>query len=224
MICEICNDGKDYKNLGAHKMMKHDGGVAAPSVGSQSAPAIPDDQNDSPKEESLISVIKGLAQVVARMDERLKTLEVKAGGKDDSFKKGALAADVVRASATRKNVDEKMVKIVDETLGEDFGVEVIPRKDQPGFSFTLIVPPRLSDKGISSRPIVGEDGKYKMDPVTNLAIEEDYQPEDRRTRTIGGYQSYEAIKDHCEKVRSYIVSYYQKLNRPIPEFRLKSYA
>ena len=108
-----------------------------------------------------------------------------------------------------------------KVLGEDFGIEVTPREGQPGLNFTLLVPRRLSNVEENERPVVGEDGEYIIDSKTKLPKQERYWPGDQRTRAIAAHQSYDSIKEHCEKVRAYLVTYYQKLNRPVPEFKLK---
>ncbi len=220
-ICEICNDGKEYKNLGVHKKLRHD----------QSSPTSVSSDNVIPpvtaKETGNVEQMFGsILNVLGKMQDRISNLEIKGGGRDDSFKKGRLVEDVVKVEGSRSGVDERIVKIVDEVLGEDFGIEVVPRDGQPGLNFTILVPQRLSEIPISTRPVrnpESRNGEYLMNPDTKQVVTEEYWPGDRRTRAISSVQSYEAIRDYCEKVRSYIVTYYQKLSRPIPEFKLKSY-
>ena len=212
--CDICNDGKDYTNLGVHKMHCERKGLAklTPVVGNSIPTSLPSE---------LTQVLSGMVSTLQKINERLTTLEVKTGSPDNSFKQGIQGKDVQEADVTRIGVDDKIVKIVDEVLGQDFGIEVTPREGQPGLNFTLLVPRRLSNIEESTRPIKGEDGEYIIDPKTKMAKQETYWPGDQRTRAIAAHQSYDSIKEHCEKVRSYLVMYYQKLNRPIPEFKLK---
>lgn len=217
--CEICNDGKEYVNLDLHKKRKHVSGEYPTTTENNSQGSNPEEPKTEPNTNELLIQLMGM---VKGIDKRVSDVEAKTTGKENAFKKGIKQEDIINAEITRKNVDEKIVKIVDETLGEDFGVDIETRQDQPGFLFTLIVPQRLSDAKISSRPRIGDDGKYLLDD-NKLAITEEYYPEDRRSRAIASYQSYDAIRNHCEKVRAYIVSHYQRLNQPIPEFRLKQY-
>lgn len=200
--CEIC--GGEFKNLGVHMKAKHE--TPGPAV-----PTIPDD--------GVKEAIVNLTKVLGSVDERLSKLEEK---KEDAFRKGVTAEDVQSAKLTRSSIDPKISKIVDETLGEDFGVEIEPRKGQPGFLFTIIVPQRLSDVKVSSRPVVdAETGDYKKYP-SGVVIEEEFWPQDRRSRMIGSHQSYDSIREHAVKVRAYIVAYFQKMSQPIPEFKLRA--
>ena len=211
--CEICNDGKEYRNLSTHMKMKH--------LEDKDLPKDPELDPDPVPEKGIEQMFGKIMGALEGINSRVTQLEVKAGGKDNSFKKGVKEEDIESADVTRKGVDERISSIVDEILGEDFGIKIEPRQDQPGFLFTVLVPKRLSDIQVSTRPVKGPDGRYMKDEFGNN-IEEEYWPGDERSRAISSYQSFDAIKDQCEKVRSYIVSYYQKLSRPIPEFKLRS--
>lgn len=220
--CEICKDGKEYSNLGVHMSLKHK--EPAQEVQPSGSTVAPLEVNKTEElVSSVLGVVSTLADTVKRIGDKVDALEIKAGGRDDSFKKNALQSDISKAELSRKGADERISKIVNETLGEDFGIEIEPRVDQPGFLFTLIVPRRLSDVSESTRPIKSEDGKYVMNTNTGQPEEEKYWPEDRRSRAISSNQSYDSIKDYCEKVRAYIVGYYTKLQKPVPEFKIKSY-
>lgn len=163
-----------------------------------------------------------LSQIMGALEginTRLSALERKDKG--DGFKDEAKSEDIAKAAITREGVDAKIVSIVDETLGTDFGVDVSEFGDRPGFLFTVVVPERLSDNVQDSRPVRDpETGKYKTDANGNVLFE-NYIPEDRRSCAIGSTQSYEAIRKHCDRVRSYIVAYYQKMQKPLPEFKVK---
>ena len=180
-----------------------------------------------PKEKEDIGIVlKDLSETLTSVNSQLKDLDkrlnkIETGGKND-YKLEVKQEDVAKAKEANKDLDPRIVKIVEETLGEDFRVKIESYKDKPGMLFSVIVPQRLSDLPKSSRPVLGENGLTQKDKF-NVDITEEYYPEDKRSRAISGTQSYEAIKDHCEKVRAYIVSYYQKMSKPIPEFRLKSY-
>lgn len=226
--CEIC--GKEYSNIKVHTRMAHEGG--AEKIGMNTSPnnSVPPEtvekepktqrKNDSLEE--VLGSIGKMAGILENLDSRLSKME--NAGKGNEFKANPNPEDVEAGKATRSNVDPRIVNIVDEILGEDFGIEIVPNKDNPGFLFTIIVPERLSDLQKSSRPIVDElTGKYVRDE-SGIPKEEEYQPEDRRSRAIASHQSFDAIREHAERVRAYIVSYFQKMSRPVPEFRLKQNA
>ena len=52
-------------------------------------------------------------------------------------------------------------------------------------------------------------------------IEEEYQPEDVRSRAIGSAASFDAIREHCLNVQANIVRRYEVLKKPLPAFRTK---
>lgn len=171
------------------------------------------------KDEEMLDILKGLANMVSNIDKRVKRIET--GGVDD-FKAGVKTEDVDAARNGRSTVDPKVTKIVDELLGEDFGVEMAGYNDRPGFLFTVIVPRRLSDNIQGTRPVFDPSapGKYLKDPEGNVILE-DYYPEDRRSRSLSNVENYDALREHCERVRSYIVSSFQKQSKPLPEFKVK---
>lgn len=169
--------------------------------------------------EKLLEMMGTVVSKVGALEDRLKKVEGPSG---NEFKNNAKKADIDAATAKKEGIDEKVVKIVEETLGIDFGIDLQTFADRPGFLFTVTVPTRLSDMQPSTRPVVDEvTGKYKVQPDGKTPVLEDYIPEDRRSRSIGSAQSYDAIRDHCNKVRSYLVSYYTKMSKPLPEFRIK---
>jgi len=180
---------------------------------------------EEPKEEKQSDMQKLMAMMgtvvtkVSTLEDRLKKVE---GPDGNAFKSDAKDKDIETASASKVDIDERLVKIVEEVLGVDFGIQLDTFPDRPGFLFTVIVPERLSDVALSTRPVIDpETGKYKVQVDGITPILEDYKPQDRRSRAIGSTQSYDAIRDHCTKVRSYLVSYYQKMSKPLPEFRIK---
>lgn len=179
----------------------------------------PEESNDE-----LMSILKGIAhgqevlqEEIQGIKTRVKDLET---GGTEKFKREARAEDIELAAETRDGIDPKISRIVDEILGSDFGVRITPHDDKPGFLFTILVPERLSPVERAFRPVLGEDGKYKKDPEGNTVTEE-YFPEDRRSRQISSTASYDVIREHCNRVRANIVGYYQKAQKPIPEFHLK---
>jgi len=216
-ICSIC--GKEYKNMGVHVKMAHEDKEKL-SVNNVPVPVaqMPMEKSFSGTE-GLTGMIKMLSDSLLKINERLDRIEER--GKGNEFKKGIKEEDTESAKSSRENVDPRIINIVNEILGEDFGVEIEPNKDRPGFLFTIIVPPRLSDAPMKTRPIIGEDGKYIKDE-NGLNKEEEYFPIDRRSRLIASHQSFDSIREHAERVRSYVVSYFQKMSKPIPEFKLKS--
>lgn len=163
--------------------------------------------------------IDNLTTGFTKLEKRVKDIET--GGKD-KFKEAAKQEDIEGAAATRAGVDPKINAMVDELLGEDFGVLIEAFPDRPGFLFTLIVPHRLSDNVVDKRPVIDPENPrlYKKDTLGNV-IFEDYIPEDRRSRAISSTASYDSIRQHCERVRAYIVAYYQKLQKPLPEFKVR---
>lgn len=171
------------------------------------------------KEDEMLEILKGVADMVGALDKRVKRIET--GGVDD-FKAGVKSEDVDAAKSGRSGVDPKITKIVDELLGEDFGVEMAGYNDRPGFLFTVIVPRRLSDNVQGTRPIFdpAAPGKYMKDAEGNVILQ-DYYPEDRRSRSISNVENYDALREHCERVRSYIVSSFQKQSKPLPEFKVR---
>lgn len=166
----------------------------------------------------LLDVLNSISTQLNRMEQRVTRIET---GGVNAFMEEARPEDIQAAQEGRVGIDSKIIKIVDEILGSDFGIEISDNVDHPGFLFTLIVPQRLSSMPISQRPVrAGGPGEYKRDEFGNIVVE-DYYPEDRRSRQIGSTQSYDVIRDHCNKVRGNIVGFYQKMKRPIPEFKLK---
>lgn len=166
----------------------------------------------------LLVVLGKISAQLSGMEARITRIET--GGVND-FMGDARPEDVQAAQEGRIGIDPKITKVVDEILGSDFGVEISDNVDHPGFLFTLIVPQRLSGMPISQRPVYQEGSReYKRNEYNEIVMEE-YYPEDRRSRQIGSTQSYDAIRDHCNKVRGNIVGFYQKMKKPIPEFKLK---
>lgn len=183
----------------------------------------------SPEKESepeLMDVLKSVLSTMTDLSKRVTDME---NGGANKFKDAPVAKEVADAKAlrTRGNLDPKISQIVDEMLGEDFGAEVVGLGDRPGYVFSLLVPPRLSDTVRDKRPVkeIDENGNYTGSYVKDKqgnVVYEDYMPEDRRSRTLSSADSYDAIRSHCEKVRGYIVQYFTKMSRPIPEFKVKS--
>jgi len=162
-------------------------------------------------------VLNQIMKTLTGINDRLVKLE---GGDTNGYKLEAKSEDIEKASKNKKDIDPKIVGIVEELLGVDFGIDVKTFDDKPGLEFTIIVPSRLSDNVQDSRPKKGIDGTYEKDAYGNVVFE-NYIPEDRRSRVIGSLQSYDAIREHCTRIRSYIVGYYTKLKKPLPEFKVK---
>lgn len=158
----------------------------------------------------------GLSERLEQIDDRLNTIET--GGRD-AFKKEATKEDIERGQSKRRNVDSQTSKIVDEMLGQDFGAEVTELGNRPGYRFTIVVPQRLSEIEPQERPVLDENGKYKTDE-NGATIMEKYYPEDRRSRILTTMNSYDAIRQHCERVRGNIVVTFQKAEKPLPEFKV----
>lgn len=182
-------------------------------------------------EDDLMSLLKGISTGMENLTKEVSSIKSRVDGIEtnhrDDFKKQAKPEDIANASGTRVGVDPKVNSMVDEMLGADFGVQVRPLGDQPGFRLTLIVPPRLSDNVRDRRPVrefmedgVTLTGKYVRDKAGDVVFE-DYVPEDRRSRVLASSDSYDTVRQHCERVRAHIVGYFQKVNKPLPEFRVK---
>ena len=183
---------------------------------------LPEETTKSEKISDMDKLMGMMGTMIGKVDDINLRLQKVEGPNGNEFKNNAKSFDIESASILKTDLDPRVVKIVEETLGIDFGVELQTFDDRPGFLFTVIVPTRLSDTSTSTRPIIDSDtGKYKVQEDGKTPVLEDYTPQDRRSRSIGSAQSYDAIRDHCIKVRSYIVSYYTKLSKPIPEFKIK---
>lgn len=199
------------------KETKVESGGMTVKVAKEEAPVAP--QNE------LMDILKGLAGSMGDISDRLGGLEKKVkvmeSGDKGAFKEGAKEADIASVSEGRSKIDPKVVAIVNEILGSDFGIELKGREDTPGWMFTLVVPDRLSDNVSEKRPILDPEkpGEYKKNVFGDVEYE-DYRPEDRRTRAISDADSYTAIKEHCERVRNYIVAYYQTSKKPLPAFKV----
>lgn len=167
----------------------------------------------------LMEAVSGLVANVKSINDEMSRM--KEGGKND-FKNDMKQEDVDEAAKMKANLNPKVVQIVEEILGVDFGIEVIPNPDSPGFQLTVLVPKRLSPIEGSTRPVINpETGVYKKDPKTDLPIEESYWPGDRRSRAVGSTDSFDLIREHCNKVRAHIITYYEKARKPLPEFKIR---
>lgn len=179
------------------------------------------------EQSDVMDMLRGISEGMQSMrgdinavSNRLSKIEK---GDADDFKIAAKSEDVAAANEMRRKVDPRICTIVDELLGEDFGIAVDGFPDRPGYLFTLIVPNRLSDNVRDKRPKLdpkGGPGAYVKDSMGEVVLE-DYIPEDRRSRSIGSAENFDAIRKHCELVRSYIVSSFQKMSKPLPEFKVK---
>lgn len=191
-------------------------------------------KNESP-EDILAALSEGMTQLLGGMEAlgaRVSGLEtatkdnaeeikrVKTGDRD-AFKREAKQEDIEHVAENRKGIDPRICTIVDETLGTDFGAEIAPLgEDQIGYMFTLIVPDRLNDNVVEQRPVLEAPGVYKKDALGNVLME-NYKRPDRRSRKLATADGYTAIREHCEKVRAYIIAYYAALKKPQPELKVK---
>ena len=156
-------------------------------------------------------------QRMTKIDTELMAMKT---GQDDRFKLDVTEEDIEKAKEGREEINPKVVKIVDEMLGEDFMIEMEPRTEGPGFTFTLIVPVRLSLLKKETKPVKKVDGSYELDKNENPILEE-YFPEDRRSKALSTMDSFDVVKKHCEMIRAHIVATYQKANIPLPEFKIR---
>ena len=245
--CDIC--GKMFKKLAVHKRMAHpetlnagpvNAGVATTHIKEASPEEIraqglpetgirPATVNEAAQVDPMYALLSGLKEslelvVKGQQDlsKRVKTIET--GGKY-AFKDDAKEEDIEKGRQDRESVsDPRIAVIIDELLGEDFGIKLEKFGDKPGYMFSVIVPPRLSPRGIAQRPIRKEDPKhsrdYKKDEKGNVVME-DYYPEDLRSRAMTSVDSYDVVRRHCQKVQANIIAWHQKLQKPIPEFKVK---
>ena len=182
-----------------------------------------DDQNEILR--AIATGITTLGDKFVALDQRLETIEgrvnrIETKGRDD-FKNGAKKEDIEAAAEHRKGVDPKIVHIVDEILGTDFGVQMGPLGDnQIGYLFTLLVPDRMNDNPIEKRPLKDQDGNFQKDALGGVKFE-NWQRPDRRSKVLSSAEGYGAIREHCEKVRAYMVSYYAARNQPMPQLNVK---
>ncbi len=186
-------------------------------------------------EDILAALSQGMTQLLGGMEDlstRVSGLEtatkknaadiesVKTGDRD-AFKRDAKTEDIEHAAENRKGIDPRICAIVDETVGTDFGIEIAPLgEDQIGYMFTLIVPDRLNDNAVEQRPLLEGPGVYKKDAFGNVLME-NYKRPDRRSRKLATADGYTAIREHCEKVRAYIIAYYAAQKKPQPELKVK---
>lgn len=167
----------------------------------------------------LENLVTGLVKVVGDLSDRMEQLET--GGAND-FQKESNSEDIETANEMRKDVDPRICKVVDEILGADFGIKVKPSESGVGFLFTVIVPERLSDRPLQQRPILNaKTGKYKVN-MDGSKVYETYKPADERSRMLSTADSFGSVREHCIKVQSNIVAYYQKMKKPLPAFNTKN--
>ena len=172
----------------------------------------------------LLGAVQDLSTRVGSIDDATKknAEDIKAikTGDKDAFKRDAKTEDIERVAENRKGVDQRVTRIVDEILGTDFGVEVAPLgEDQLGYMLTIIVPDRLNDNTVEMRPVMESAGIYKKDAQGQVVMEEFRRP-DRRSRKLATTDNFSAVREHCEKVRAYMHSYYAARQKPMPELKV----
>lgn len=169
--------------------------------------------------DKILAAISGLANQVESVTKRVSRIE--DGGKNE-FKADVKQEDVESAAKLKADMDPKIVKIVEDTLGIDFGIQIGGFGDKPGLQLDIIVPKRLSGIPERNRPVKDPaTGEYMIDGKTGRVVEETYWPGDKRSIALGSTGSYDMIQAHCNRIRAFIVSEYQKTSRPLPEFRIK---
>jgi len=166
-------------------------------------------------------LLEKIELLVKKVDEQDKKIERLTTGKDERFKSEAKLEDIKSAEVGREGVDERIVKIVDDILGKDFGIE-FGKAEGLGMKLTIIIPERLSLIANTERPIKDEQGKYKRDANERI-MNEVYKPQDRRSRSMATGSDFGVIRKHCEMVLANIISTYNKLHKPLPEFKITRY-
>ena len=169
---------------------------------------------------SLSGMMSELVTGMTAMARRVERMET--GGANE-FRYHANPADIAKAATGRVGIDERIIKLVDTILGEDFGIELNRIDDNSlGLMFTVNVPQRLSDIKEDLRPLKDSNTGETLKDEKGRDRAEKYWPGDRRSRAVPTGSSFDLIREHCERVRAYIVATYQKTNRPTPEFRIKN--
>ena len=198
--------------------LQENAGAAPGVVASSVVPVAEIPEKAMSDTDKIMQAIGGLVKNVDDIAKRVNRLEV--GGKDD-FKMDMKTEDVAEAARTKSSLDPKIVKIVEDTLGIDFGIEIKGNSDRPGFELSILVPRRLSSVPTAFRPIRDEvTGNYRMGADKRI-IEEEYWPGDKRSMQLGSTASYDVVQDRCNRIRAFILSWYQKNNKPQPEFKIK---
>lgn len=171
---------------------------------------------DNPQNE-----IKDILSILGAMDKKFSILENKVNTimmpSSDRFKTEIRNEDVDKAKVGREKIPAEIVKIVDEVLGQDFGIEVNNDPSRPGVAVTIIVPERLSDNPLMERPIKMSDGGYAQDGNGKVRYES-YKEPDKRTVMMSSLTSWDALNKHCQRVKTNIVTTYQKMSKPLPQF------
>lgn len=178
--------------------------------------------------EKLILAIETVGAKLDNLSERQSTTELKIADmespSEDAFKQEANKKDIDKAQEGRlliltegkeEPLDMKISSTVDALLGKDFGARVEMISGRDGYTFTVVIPPRVSLLGKSSRPIANKDGSYKRDGDGNIETEP-YQVPDERSVPLPTLQSYEVVQAHCEQIRTNIVVTHNKLKKPLP--------
>lgn len=164
----------------------------------------------------VLKAIGDLTAIVTDVVSRISKIE---DGGANEFKEGA-TDEAIKNTHRGENVDARIIEIVDKSLGQDFGIKVEGLKDSPALLFTIIVPQRLSGLEKAQRPIKTEKGDYATTEDGSKMME-DYHPVDERSRILSTSDSFDKVREHCDKVKANIVSYYQKMKQPIPAFDVK---
>lgn len=176
------------------------------------------------EEPTMVELVKGMVSAVTALNTRVEGLskdmhDIKTGGRD-KFKQEIKDEDVAIAAENRKGVDARICQIVDETLGTDFGIEMFPLGDRPGFFLNIIVPHRLNDNVVDMRPVIDKNTGGYAHKQDGSVMMEAYKLPDKRGRVLSTADSFDTIRQHCEKVRAYMTAYYQRQNRPMPDLKV----
>lgn len=185
--CEIC--GAEKKNLGVH-MIKHR--TKSATVPEGSLP--PDDENhtDGHSVDKMDSVIKGLNSVAAAVN---KLIEMQTA--TPSVNKYSVSSEEKKFTPTIEDetypsnyVPPRFRKIVDETLSNEFGINVVDFEDRTDFQVNITVPEKFSSistpdkekgvKDIRSRLIpraLGENGVKEWCMLIRKNLNRFYQRE-----------------------------------------------
>jgi hypothetical protein len=168
--------------------------------------------------DKLPEMLAKLSGSIESINKRISDLENK--NSNDKFKIESKEKDIIKAAEMNENVPKNIVNAIHRILGEDIGIKVDSFENQPGFQLTLFIPERLSSIKRSERPKVDKNGNYIKDK-NGVVILEEWWAGDKRTRSIPNNDDIVPVIKWAEKVRSHIVATFNKLQKPIPEFKIK---
>ena len=183
--CSIC--GEEVKNLKLH-MKKHKEEAPTPETPPEAPmPSIPEQLNPIPDpryatKEDVQKITGALVEITKSLNE----LKNPYGNKPEPIQPTKPKEEVNVPKEEIPDPDKMPIppawrKMVDETLGLDFGIDVVYPQSGSGFLFKIIVPPEKSNASQAHKEF------YKVDI---------------RTKAINYAEGIEGVKKFCELVAS----------------------